>query len=75
MISIEEVVRRLHRLRKLKDFSQEEVAEGVGMHPMHYWRIEKMRVSLTVKELITLAHFHGRAASEFLDDNFKLDVD
>ena len=63
---LEEIGERLRELRKDKGYSSaESFAYNHDLPRVHYWRMEKGKVNITLKSLLRILSIHGVTVEEF----------
>ena len=63
---LEEIGERLRELRKDKGYSSaESFAYDHDLPRVHYWRMEKGKVNITLKSLLRILSIHGITVEEF----------
>ena len=63
---LEEIGERLRELRKDKGYSSaESFAYDHDLPRVHYWRMEKGKVNITLKSLLRILSIHGVTVEEF----------
>ena len=69
---LEEIGQRLKQLRKKKGYkSSESFAFDNELPRVHYWRIEKGRVNLTIRSLVKILQIHKMSLEEFFCEEFE----
>jgi transcriptional regulator with XRE-family HTH domain len=64
--ALEEIGQKLRHLRKKKGYkSSESFAYDNELPRVHYWRIEKGRVNLTIRSLVTILKIHKLTVDDF----------
>jgi transcriptional regulator with XRE-family HTH domain len=67
--TLEEIGQKLRELRKKKGYSSAETfAYDYDLPRVHYWRIEKGKVNITIKSLHKLLSIHKISLEEFFSD-------
>jgi transcriptional regulator with XRE-family HTH domain len=67
--TLEEIGQKLRELRKKKGYtSAETFAYDYDLPRVHYWRIEKGKVNITIKSLHKLLSIHKVSIDEFFSD-------
>jgi transcriptional regulator with XRE-family HTH domain len=61
-----EIHKALRNIRKSKGFSQEEVADRLGVDTTNYGRIERGQASITLERLMQLAELYGMSVVELV---------
>ena len=70
--TLEDIGQKLTALRKKKGYtSHETFAYDFDLPRVHYWRIEKGKVNLTVKSLLKILSIHKVSLEEFFADKEK----
>jgi transcriptional regulator with XRE-family HTH domain len=70
--TLEEIGQKLRDLRKKKEYtSAESFAYDHDLPRVHYWRIERGKVNLTIKSLHKILCIHGLTIEEFFGVNKK----
>lgn len=70
--TLEEIGQRLIDLRKRKGYtSAESFAYDHDLPRVHYWRIERGKVNITIKSLHKLLAIHKISMRDFFFDNVK----
>lgn len=70
--TLEDIGQKLTALRKKKGYtSHETFAYDFDLPRVHYWRIEKGKVNLTVKSLLKILSIHKVSLEEFFADKDK----
>lgn len=68
--TLEDIGQKLTALRKKKGYtSHETFAYDFDLPRVHYWRIEKGKVNLTVKSLMRILSVHKVSLEEFFSEN------
>jgi transcriptional regulator with XRE-family HTH domain len=68
--TLEDIGQKLTALRKKKGYtSHETFAYDFDLPRVHYWRIEKGKVNLTVKSLMKILSVHKVTLEEFFSEN------
>lgn len=57
---------KIQKIRELKGYTQESVAEAVGISQSAYCNIEKGNTSVSLDKLITIADFFGLTLNQLL---------
>lgn len=60
--------RRIRALRTRSGYTQEEIAEKLGISQAAYSRFEKGEVEISIMKLIALAEIYGVAVSDIVKD-------
>ena len=67
--TLEEIGQKLRDLRKKKGYtSAENFAYDYDLPRVHYWRIEKGKVNITIKSLHKLLAIHKMSIDEFFSE-------
>jgi transcriptional regulator with XRE-family HTH domain len=67
--TLEDIGQKLTALRKKKGYtSHETFAYDFDLPRVHYWRIEKGKVNLTVKSLMKILSIHKLTLEEFFSE-------
>jgi transcriptional regulator with XRE-family HTH domain len=71
--TLEDIGQKLTALRKKKGYtSHETFAYDFDLPRVHYWRIEKGKVNLTVKSLMKILSIHKVSLEEFFAEKEKV---
>ena len=67
--TLEEIGQRLRELRKKKGYtSAESFAYDYDLPRVHYWRIERGKVNITIKSLHKLLSIHKISIEDFFNE-------
>jgi len=67
--TLEEIGQKLKHLRRKKGYkSSESFAYDNELPRVHYWRIEKGRVNLTIRSLVKILSIHKMTVNDFFSE-------